>query len=87
MRIFTTVEEMQNYALKERRAGKTIAAVPTMGFLHAGHMSLVDIARQKADILVVTIFVNPTQFGPNEDLDKYPRDFENDCRIRRHHQR
>ena len=81
MRIFTTVEEMQNYALKERRAGKTIATVPTMGFLHAGHMSLVDIARQKADILVVTIFVNPTQFGPNEDLDKYPRDFENDCRL------
>ncbi|WP_176013024.1 pantoate--beta-alanine ligase [Victivallis sp. Marseille-Q1083] len=78
MEIFKTVSEMQQFALAARRAGRTIAVVPTMGYLHAGHFSLIDRAVAEADLVIVTIFVNPTQFGPNEDLDKYPRDFERD---------
>ena len=81
MKIFHQPKELQEYALNCKRSGKRIALVPTMGFLHAGHASLIDIARQRGDEVIVSIFVNPTQFAPNEDLDKYPRDFENDCKL------
>ena len=78
MQIFTTRRELQEFALGAKRSGKTIALVPTMGFLHEGHTSLMDIAREKADIVIVSIFVNPKQFAPTEDFDRYPRDFDGD---------
>lgn len=81
MEIFKTAAELQKFALDAKRSGKIIGLVPTMGYLHAGHASLIDIARKKADIVIVSIFVNPTQFGPTEDLDKYPRDFEHDLEL------
>ena len=78
MKIIRKISEMQQYAETLRQHGKTIGFVPTMGFLHEGHLSLMRLARPRCDTLVVSIFVNPTQFGPNEDLDKYPRDFRRD---------
>lgn len=71
-------QQLQKTALDLRARGKTIALVPTMGNLHEGHASLMDIARPRADVLIVSVFVNPTQFGPNEDYDKYPRTLEAD---------
>lgn len=79
--IIEKVEGMQMMAKSYIPHGKTIGFVATMGFLHEGHMSLVRAARKENDIVVVSIFVNPTQFGPNEDYSKYPCDFERDKRL------
>ena len=80
MEIITTVKNMQTLSGKLYK-NRYIGFVPTMGFLHRGHLSLVDRARSMSDIVVVSIFVNPKQFGPSEDIKTYPRDFEHDRRL------
>ncbi len=78
MEILQKPDDMHHWVRAQRRSGATIGLVPTMGFFHDGHLSLMRLAAQHADTVVVSLFVNPTQFGPNEDLDRYPRDFERD---------
>lgn len=81
MKIIRTIADMQVKMKRLKSEGKTIGYVPTMGFLHEGHMSLMNKARPENDIVVLSIFVNPLQFGPTGDLDAYPRDFDRDHEI------
>lgn len=81
MEILRTVAELRAWSRKNRSSGKSNGLVPTMGALHAGHASLIRAARESCDAVAVSIFVNPTQFGPNEDFERYPRSFEADCAL------
>ena len=81
MKVIETVRDMQDFSEVLRLRGKRIAFVPTMGYLHDGHLRLMEEGKRRGDCLVTSIYVNPTQFGPGEDLDKYPRDFARDERL------
>ena len=79
MTIITSPDEMTRFSSVAIQRGERIALVPTMGFLHDGHLTLMREGRRQSSVLVASIFVNPTQFGPGEDFARYPRNFERDC--------
>jgi pantoate--beta-alanine ligase len=81
MEVIKTIEAMKEFSSQARRSGKTIVFVPTMGFLHEGHLTLMQEGRRRGDLLIISLFVNPTQFGPSEDFHSYPRDFERDRKM------
>ena len=81
MKTVRTVRDLRDALAPERRAGRTIGLVPTMGAFHAGHLSLIRRARRDSEVVVVSLFVNPTQFAPSEDLDAYPRDVQRDSAL------
>ncbi len=83
MEIIASPAEMQRWSEDVRRRGETLAFVPTMGFLHEGHLTLMREGRKRASLLATSLFVNPTQFGPNEDFSRYPRNFDGDCAMMR----
>lgn len=83
MRTIETVSELKKFVREAKRANRSIGFVPTMGFLHEGHLSLTETARQENDAVIMSIFVNPAQFGPNEDFERYPRNLERDSALAR----
>lgn len=81
MRTIETIEELKNWVQEKKKAGLSIGLVPTMGFLHEGHLTLVETAKKENDAVLMSIFVNPAQFGPNEDFERYPRNMERDKQL------